>query len=66
MTEYPIDIVNAVYLGNCHAKGWTPNPEGLEKFRADIQSGKRDERGVIQWPEKQSCFLPEEAQSSSC
>ena len=41
----------ALYLGLCHAWGWTPNDEGLRAFVRQMPSGLRDQNGRMRWPE---------------
>lgn len=41
----------ALYLGLCHAWGWTSSDEGLRAFVRQVLSGLRDQNGRMRWPE---------------
>ncbi len=39
----------ALYLGQCHAFGWTPTDEGLMAFVLQILEGMRQPDGRMHW-----------------
>ena len=39
----------ALYLGQCHAFGWTPTDEGLMAFVLQILVGMRQPDGRMHW-----------------
>lgn len=39
-----------LYLGLCHAWGWSPSDRGLEEFLRQLKAGWRDKNGRMIWP----------------
>ncbi len=42
----------ALYLGLCHAWGWTPTDKGLRAFVGQVASGIRSPNGQMHWQRK--------------